>query len=128
MTIKAEKMPRKIGASRKERESPFSKPSASLSEYAVASGTTAMRAARKRPRVPILALSPDPTIARRLALLWGTLNVLSNDIASYDEMVESARKHALADGFARPGEQIVVIAGIPFGTPGSTNNLRVVTV
>ena len=93
-----------------------------------ASGTTAMRTARKRPRVPILSLSPDATIARRLALLWGTHNVQSSDIASYDEMVESARKHALADGFARPGEQIVVIAGIPFGTPGSTNNLRVVRV
>ncbi len=91
-----------------------------------ASGTTALRAARKRPRVPILSLSPSAGIARRMALLWGTHNMLTPEITTYDEMVENARKHALEEGFAKEGDRIVVIAGIPFGRPGSTNNLRVV--
>jgi pyruvate kinase len=91
-----------------------------------ASGTTAMRAARKRPRVPILSLSPEPATARRLALLWGTHSVNAKEIESYEAMVETARAHALQEGFGQAGESIVVIAGIPFATPGSTNNLRVV--
>ena len=49
-------------------------------------------------------------------------------ISSYDEMVEDSRQLAIADGFAKAGDRIVVIAGVPFGTPGSTNNLRVITV
>ena len=91
-----------------------------------ASGTTAMRAARKRPKVPILALSPGAGIARRMSLLWGAHTLVTEEISTYDEMVAIARKHAVEEGFAKEGERIVVIAGIPFGRPGSTNNLRVV--
>ncbi|MFY0614645.1 MAG: pyruvate kinase [Hyphomicrobiaceae bacterium] len=92
-------------------------------------GTTAYRIARKRPEVPILSATTDISIARRLALLWGAHSVTADHmIASYDEMVEDSRKLAIADGFAKPGDRIVVIAGVPFGTPGSTNNLRVITV
>jgi pyruvate kinase len=93
-----------------------------------ASGTTAQRAARKRPKVPILSLSPSAHIARRMALLWGTHTLETAEIATYDEMVATARKHALEEGFAKIGERIVVICGIPFGRAGSTNNLRVVRV
>ena len=93
-----------------------------------ASGTTALRIARKRPRVQILSVSPDLAIARRLAVLWGTHSIASQDISTYDEMVEVAKQHAIAQGFAKTGDHIVVIAGIPFGQPGTTNNLRVVTV
>lgn len=90
-----------------------------------ASGTTALRAARKRPRVPILSLSPTVGAARRLALLWGTHSVVSPEITTYDEMVDHAKAHALEEGFAKPGERIVIIAGIPFGRQGTTNNIRV---
>jgi pyruvate kinase len=90
------------------------------------SGTTALRAARKRPKVPILGLSPDAGIARRLALLWGTLSVHSEEIHTYDEMVEVAKLHARNEGLAATGDRIVVIAGIPFGRIGTTNNIRVV--
>jgi pyruvate kinase len=93
-----------------------------------ASGTTALRIARKRPKEPILSLSPEPGIARRLALLWGTHSIVAKDIESYDEMVELARTQALSEGVAKTGDCIVVIAGIPFGRPGTTNNLRVVTI
>ena len=92
-------------------------------------GTTAYRIARKRPEVQILSVTTDISIARRLALLWGAHSVNTEHmISSYDEMVEDSRQLAIADGFAKPGDRIVVIAGVPFGTPGSTNNLRVITV
>jgi pyruvate kinase len=93
-----------------------------------AGGTTAIRAARKRPLVPILSLSPTPSIARRLALLWGTHSVVSPEITSYDEMVDHAKAHALEEGMARESDRIVIIAGIPFGRPGSTNNIRVARI
>ncbi len=90
-----------------------------------ASGTTATRAARKRPKVPILSLSPTAHIARRLALLWGTHSVVSPDITTYEEMVDHAKARALEEGFAKEGERIVIVAGIPFGLQGTTNNIRV---
>jgi pyruvate kinase len=93
-----------------------------------AGGTTAIRTARKRPRVPILSLSPTPAIARRLALLWGTHSVVSPELANYDEMVEHAKAHAVEEGLARESDRIVIIAGIPFGRPGSTNNIRVARI
>jgi pyruvate kinase len=92
------------------------------------SGTTALRTARKRPKVPILSLSPTPGTARQLALLWGTHSAVSHEITTYDEMVDHAKAHALEEGFAKPGERIVVIAGIPFGRQGSTNNVRVARI
>ena len=92
------------------------------------SGTTAMRAARKRPVVPIVSLSPSIGTARRLALLWGTHTATSAEIFTYDEMVASAKAYALSEGIARSGERIVIVAGIPFATIGTTNNIRVVRV
>lgn len=93
-----------------------------------ASGTTALRVARKRPRVPIVSLSPHAETARRLALLWGTHSIVAEDIASYDEMIERARTQVLEHGEAKPGDAIVIIAGVPFGRRGTTNNLRVATL
>jgi pyruvate kinase len=92
------------------------------------SGTTAARIARKRSSVPILAMTPDQEISRRLCLLWGAHSVLSEDIHSYEEMVNRAAETAMSEEFARPGDQIVVVAGIPFGQAGTTNNLRVIQV
>lgn len=92
------------------------------------SGTTSMRAARKRPRVPILSLSPSEAVARRLALLWGTHSIPTAEIHTYDAMVEMAKEQALAEGLAKVGERIVIIAGIPFATIGTTNNIRVVRI
>jgi pyruvate kinase len=91
-----------------------------------ASGTTSMRAARKRPKVAILSLSPTAHTSRRLALLWGNHSTVTSEVTSYDEMVERAKFHALEEGFAKIGDRIVIIAGIPFGRQGSTNNIRVV--
>lgn len=92
------------------------------------SGTSAYRIARQRPSVPILTITPSLTSARRLALLWGTQEVQSNGGGSYDEMVAQAIFHARDSGFAKAGDTIVIVSGIPFGTQGSTNNLRIATV
>jgi pyruvate kinase len=91
-----------------------------------ASGTTALRVARKRPKVPIVSLSPEAGTARQLALLWGAHSMVAEDIASYDDMVDRARTQVLSQGAAKEGDSIVIIAGVPFGRPGTTNNLRVI--
>jgi len=92
------------------------------------SGTTAARIARKRPAVRILATTPDMAVARRLCLLWGVHSVASDEIHTYEEMLERACSMAVREKFARPGDLMVVVAGIPFGQAGTTNNLRVVQV
>ena len=92
------------------------------------SGSTALRAARERPPVPILVLTPDRGTARRLALLWGVHCVHTEDATGFADMVEKACAQALAAGHAAPGERIVITAGVPFGTPGTTNALRIARV
>ena len=90
------------------------------------SGSTALRAARERPTVPILCLTPNPAAARRLAIAWGVHTVVSRDVQDFADMVDKACRLALHEGLARVGERLVVTAGVPFGTPGSTNVLRIV--
>ena len=91
-------------------------------------GSTTLRCARLRPQVPILGLTPKRETARRLALCWGVHSVLSEDIHSFREMVSKAVAEAQKDGFAKKGDPIVVTAGVPFGTPGATNILRIAWV
>jgi len=92
------------------------------------SGATALRAARERPAVPILALTPDLGTARRLALLWGAHCVHAADIENFNDMVERAVLMAQREDFATAGQRVVITAGVPFGTPGSTNVLRIAWV
>ncbi len=92
------------------------------------SGSTGLRAARERPRVPIIALSPVATTARRLTLCWGLHSVVTEDAHDQDDMVDRACRIAFKDGFAKPGQRIIVTAGVPFGTPGATNLLRIAFV
>ena len=92
------------------------------------SGSTARRTARERPDAPILCLTPSHEVARRLALVWGVHAVMTADPHTMTEAVAKAVRVAQRDGFAKYGEEIVVIAGIPFGQPGTTNALRVATV
>ncbi len=89
------------------------------------SGSTALRAARERPDVPILVLTSRLSTARRLALTWGAHCVHTADVTSFQEMVQKACRIAAKEGVALPGDKLVVTAGVPFGTPGSTNILRI---
>ncbi|HXC56730.1 MAG TPA: pyruvate kinase [Rhizomicrobium sp.] len=92
------------------------------------SGSTAMRAARERPEAPIVVLTPLLETARRLALGWGLHCVTTEDAHDLDDVVDRAARIAWQEGFAKPGDKIVVTAGVPLGTPGSTNLLRVAFV
>ena len=92
------------------------------------SGSTALRAARERPRAPILVLTNSMDSARRLALLWGAHCVHTADVRSTQEMVDKASRIALEEGIAERNETLVITAGMPFGTPHTTNLLRVAHV
>ncbi len=92
------------------------------------SGSTARRVARERPAVPMLVLTPSQKTARRLALLWGAHAVHTKDIGSFEEMIAKGKRMALRQGFGTKGSKLIALAGVPFGTPGSTNLLHVVTL
>jgi pyruvate kinase len=91
-------------------------------------GATAMRMARERPNVPILGLTPSIETARRLALVWGVHALTSETTHTMTETVAQAATLALKSGFAKRRDEIVVIAGVPFGRAGGTNSLRVAQV
>ncbi len=93
-----------------------------------ASGATAIRAARERPQKPIIALSPVVATARRLALVWGLHCVFGDEPTSLEGMIEHACAVAREEGFAEPGQRIIITAGVPLGSPGATNMLRIAYV
>lgn len=90
------------------------------------SGSTARRIARERPPVAILAMTASLQTARRLGLIWGVRPVHTRDVGSFEEMVAKAKRMALRHGLAQGGDRLVLMAGVPFGTPGSTNVIHVV--
>ena len=92
------------------------------------SGSTALRCARERPEAPILALTPMIETARRLSIAWGLHCVHTEDAHDLDDVVERATEMAYREGFAKSGDRIVITAGVPLGTSGSTNLLRVAFV
>ncbi len=89
------------------------------------SGTTARLVARERPRVPIVSLTPFGHIARRSCLLWGSHCVATEVVLSFDEAVATAEKAVISEGLAAPGDQVIIMAGVPFNISGSTNIIRV---
>ncbi|EJF91770.1 pyruvate kinase [Bartonella tamiae] len=93
-----------------------------------ASGTTGIRASRERPNTPIIALSPVVETARRLALVWGLHCVVTQDASDLDDMVDRAAFIACSEEFCAPGERIIISAGVPLGTPGATNMLRIASI
>ncbi len=90
------------------------------------SGSTALRVAREKPDCPVLGLTTTTHVARRLALVWGVHAAMAVQVHSMSEAVAQAVKITRLEGFAKKGEEIVVVAGVPFGQPGTTNALRVV--
>jgi pyruvate kinase len=92
------------------------------------SGSTARRIARERPSVPVLVLTPRLETARRLGLLWGVHAVHTRDVDSFEEMVAKSKRMALRHHLAEAGDSVIITAGVPFKTPGSTNVLHVVRI
>jgi pyruvate kinase len=91
-------------------------------------GSTALRAARERPEVRILCLTPNLNTARRMSLTWGIHAVHGEDAHNFADMVARAVRVARQQHIAAPGERLVITAGVPFGTPGATNILRIAYV
>ncbi len=92
------------------------------------SGSTGLRVSRERPKPPIVAISPNLSTARRLSLVWGIHCVVAQDARDQDDMVERACRIAFREGFAKAGQRVIVVAGVPLGTPGATNMLRIAYV
>jgi pyruvate kinase len=92
------------------------------------SGSTALRVARERPGPHVVAISPNVATGRRLSLVWGVHCVVAEDAHDQDDMVERACRIAFTDGFARAGRRVIIVAGVPLGTPGATNMLRIAFV
>ena len=92
------------------------------------SGSTAFRIARERPEPPILALTPNRDTARRLALVWGVHAVVTQDAQDIDDMASARLPSPVRRALPIPGERIIIVAGVPFGTPGATNMVRIAYV
>jgi len=90
-----------------------------------ASGNTAVRVSRERPQVPLIVMTPEESVQRRLSMLWGARSFLQAE-TDYETAVEEARQLVLSEKIGHSGQQIIVVAGIPFGKSGSTNSMRVV--
>ena len=89
------------------------------------SGSTTLRAARERPTVPILCVTSSLAAARRLAIAWGIHSVHIEQEERFSAVVKRAVDISETQGFASSGDHIVITAGVPMGTPGSTNVLRI---
>jgi pyruvate kinase len=92
------------------------------------SGSTGLRVARERPNMPVIALTPIAQTARKLAIAWGIHCVLCEDASSLDEMFSRAGEIAHSEGLAKIGERVLITAGVPIGTLGTTNMLRIITI
>ena len=92
------------------------------------SGATGLRVARERPQVPIVAISPNIGTGRKLSAVWGVHCVVAEDAHDQDDMVNRACRLAFKDGFAKPGRRVLIVAGLPLGTPGATNMIRIAFV
>ena len=92
------------------------------------SGSTAFRLARERPNSTVIALTPNRATARQLTLVWGVHSVVTKDASDVDDMASRACKFAVREKFAKLGDRIIVVAGVPFGTPGATNMVRIAFV
>ncbi len=92
------------------------------------SGATGMRVSRERPKPLIVAISPIMATGRKLSLVWGVHCVVAEDARDQDDMVERACQIAFAEGFAKAGQRVIIVAGVPLGTPGTTNMIRVAFV
>ena len=88
-------------------------------------GDTVRRLARHHCRIPLLAFTPDPAVRSQLALSWGVETFITPTVQHTDEMIRAVEESMLANGRGRAGDLVVVVAGSPPSTPGSTNMLRV---
>jgi pyruvate kinase len=93
-----------------------------------ATGSTALRVARERPHYPVIGLTPVARTAQRLSLVWGVETVLTSDPEDLADMVRKACRIAFEERFVRAGDGVVITCGVPLGTAGATNMIRLAFV
>lgn len=92
-----------------------------------ASGKTAFRISRERPDLLLIVMTPENIVRRKLSLLWGARSFLSK-VQGYEAAIKEARETIKINKLAKVNENIIVVAGMPFGVEGTTNSIRVVTI
>ncbi|HVG82269.1 MAG TPA: pyruvate kinase alpha/beta domain-containing protein, partial [Methylomirabilota bacterium] len=92
------------------------------------SGATGLRVSLERPMTPILAISPNVATGRKLSLVWGVHCVVAHDARDEDDMVDRACRISFKEGLSKAGQRVIIAAGVPFGTPGATNMVRIAFV
>lgn len=92
------------------------------------SGSTAFRASRERSLIPLIAMTPVKSVARKLTLIWGVNVYVMPIVTQFSETIEAASEQVKKIGLATEGEKIVITAGVPFGQSGTTNTLRIAVV
>lgn len=93
-----------------------------------ATGSTVLRVTRERPGLPIIGLTPVESTARRLSLVWGVQSILTGDPENLSHMVRKACRIAFEEGFVKPRDGLLITAGVPLGSPGATNMIRIAFV
>lgn len=93
------------------------------------SGLTTFLTARERPYLPILALTPDIEVARRLVLVWGVRPFINKaSFKSFNHVEDAAVKVATTNKYAKSGDHIIITAGFPLNVKGRTNMLHTVYI
>jgi len=93
-----------------------------------ATGSTVLRVIRERPGIPVIGLTPIESTARRLSLAWGVQCIMTGDPENLAHMVRKACRIAFEEGLVRPRDGILITAGVPLGSPGATNMIRIAFV
>lgn len=93
-----------------------------------ASGATAVRLSRERPRLPIVMMTPRQDVRQRMNILWGINSILTENYSSFDDALEGISRLMLENKMGGPGDQVIVVAGTPFGVVGTTNTIRVLSL
>ena len=92
------------------------------------SGATAVRLSRERPALPIVMMTPNQRIRQRMNFLWGMNSIQTDDYSSFDEALDGISHLMLENKMGQPGDQVIVVAGTPFGVSGTTNTIRVLNL
>ena len=93
-----------------------------------ASGYTAKMISKYRPNADIVALTPNERVERGLMINWGVQPYVVDEMSNTDKMFDLAAKKAVELGFAKKGDKIIVVAGVPLGVKGATNMMRIKTI
>ncbi|MCE2516791.1 MAG: pyruvate kinase [Alphaproteobacteria bacterium] len=92
------------------------------------SGATTVRLSRERPGLPIVMMTPNQTARQRMNILWGVNSIKTDNFSSFDEALDGISRLMLENKMGNPGDQVIVVAGTPFGVVGTTNTIRVLSL